>query len=63
MRLPILVIKKIPKVGSNYTCLPVILFDFVPKKDENYYPEVLLKTYKCIKKNDKIHCKGDWINY
>ena len=26
------------KVGSNYTCLAVILIDFVLKIEENYYP-------------------------
>ena len=27
--------KKVPKIGSNYTSLAVILIDFVLKKDEN----------------------------
>ena len=35
--------KEMPKVGSNYTCLAVILFDFVLKKDERYYRPVFLK--------------------
>ena len=43
------------KSRSNYTCLIVILTDFVLKKDENYYWKVFLK--ECIynkreKKND-----------
>ena len=33
--------KKVPKVGSNYTCLAVLLLDSVLKKDKNYYPQVL----------------------
>ena len=28
--------KKIPKVGPNYTCLVLILIDFVLQKDGNY---------------------------
>ena len=32
-----------PKAGSNYTYLAVILTDFVLKKDENYYPQAFLK--------------------
>ena len=36
-----------PKVGSNYICLAVILIDFVLIKDENYYyPQVFLKESK-----------------
>ena len=38
--------KGIPKVGSNYTCLAVILMHFVVKKDENYYPQIFLKECK-----------------
>ena len=34
--------KKILKVGSNHTCLAVISLDSVLKKDENYYPQVLM---------------------
>ena len=33
--------KKVPKVGSNYTFLTVLLLDSVLKKDRNYYPQVL----------------------
>ena len=32
-----------PKAGSNYTFLGVILLDFVLKKNENYYLQVFLK--------------------
>ena len=28
---------EMPKAGSNYICLVIILIDFVLKKDENYY--------------------------
>ena len=35
--------KAFPKVWSNYTCLAVILINFVFKKEENYYPQVFLK--------------------
>ena len=37
---------EIPKVGSNCTCLAVILTDFVFKKDESYYPQVFSKECK-----------------
>ena len=39
-----------PKVGSNYTCLAVILINFVLMKDENYYLQVFLKESKYIEK-------------
>ena len=42
--------KKNPKVDSNHTCLPVISLDSALKKDENYYPQVLLKECKYIEK-------------
>ena len=32
--------KKMPKVDSNYTCLAVILIDFVLKKYKNFYMQV-----------------------
>ena len=38
MKLQIFMIKKIPKVDSNNTCLAVIGSDSALKKDENYYP-------------------------
>ena len=46
--------KVFPKVWSNYTCLAVILINFIRKKDESYYPQVFLKECKYIerKKND-----------
>ena len=42
--------KKIPKKDSNYTCLAVILIDFVLKKDEKYYHQVFLKEFKYTEK-------------
>ena len=45
--------KKNPKVSSNYTCLVVILIGFFLKRNENYYPQVLLKL--TLKKDDKIY--------
>ena len=39
---------------SNYTCLAVILIDFVLKKDENYYLQVFLKECKYIEREKKI---------
>ena len=39
--------KEVPKVGSNYTYLAVILIGLVHKKDdEHYHPRVLLKECK-----------------
>ena len=43
--------KEIPKVNSNHTCVAVISLDFALKKDESYYPQVLLKNCKYIDKN------------
>ena len=43
--------KKFPKVDSNHTCLAVISLDSAVKKDDNYYPEVLLK--ECCKYIEK----------
>ena len=42
--------KKIPKVGSNYTCLAVMLIDLILKHEENFYPQVFLKKRKYIEK-------------
>ena len=42
--------KKIPEVGSNYTCSAVILIDFVLKeKDEKYNLQVFLNECKSSK--------------
>ena len=42
--------QKIPKEGSNYTYLAVIIIDFVLTKYGNYYLQVFLKEYKYIEK-------------
>ena len=41
---------KILKADSNHTCIALISLDSALKKDENYYPQVLLKEYKYIEK-------------
>ena len=41
--------KKISKVHSNYSCLAVIRLDSAPRKYENNYPQVFLKS--CWEKN------------
>ena len=47
--------KEIPKLGSNYTCLAVILVGFVLKKDENYHPQMFLKEFlNTLKKKKKV---------
>ena len=35
--------KEMPNVGSNYSCLVIILIDFVLKIDEICYQQALLK--------------------
>ena len=42
--------KKIPKLDSNQTCLPVISLGSALKKEENYYPQVFLKDRYIEKK-------------
>ena len=42
--------KEVSRVGSNHTCLAVIILDSALKKDENYCSEVFLKESKYIKK-------------
>ena len=50
MKLQVLMIKQIPKVDSNHTCLAVISLDSALKKDGNYYSQVFLKECKYIQK-------------
>ena len=59
MKLQIFMIKKIPKVDSDHTCLSVISLDSVRKKDENYYLQVFLKECKYIKKKTVRHNNND----
>ena len=42
--------KKIPKLDSNHSCLAAISLDSALKKNDNYYPQVLLKGCKYIEK-------------
>ena len=39
---------KIPKEGSQFICLSVILIDSVFRLDKNYYPQLFLKEYKYV---------------
>ena len=41
---------KIPKEGSQFICLSVILIDSVFETGKNYYPEVFLKECKSVVK-------------
>ena len=51
--------KKIPKVDSNHTYLPVISLDSALKKDDNYYLQMFLKECKYIKKKIFRHFTQD----
>ena len=42
--------KKIPKVDSNRICFAVVSLDSAIIKDENYYPQVILKECKYTEK-------------
>ena len=41
---------KIPKEGSEFICLSVILTDSVFKTGKNYYVQVFLEEYNCVVK-------------
>ena len=45
---------KIPKEGSNFICLSVILIDSVFRTGKNYYPQVFLEECKFFVKEKKI---------
>ena len=45
--------KEIHILGSSYTCLAVMLIDFVLSKDENYYEQVFEKNLNKLKKKKK----------
>ena len=47
--------KKIPKLGSNHTCLAVISLDSALKKNDNFYPQVFFKEYKHIEEKVVRH--------
>ena len=58
MKLQIFIDKK--KLDSKHTtCLAVINLDSALKKDDNYYPLVLLKRYKYIEKKVVRHINDD----
>ena len=44
-----------PKEGSQYICLSVILLDSIFRMGENYYPKVFLEECKYFIKEKKIH--------
>ena len=47
--------RKILKVDSHHTCLPVITLDSALKKDDSYYPQFFLKECKYIEKKVVRH--------
>ena len=55
MKLKIFMIKIMPKVDSNHTCLAVISLDSALKKDDSYYLRVFLKECKYIEKKVVRH--------
>ena len=44
---------KVPKEGSQYICLSVILIDSVFRTGKNYYPQVFLEECKHVVKRKK----------
>ena len=51
------------KVGSNYTCLALILIDFVFKKDKYYCLQVLLKECEYIEKEKSDYTYYWWLKF
>ena len=45
--------QEITKVGSNYPCPAVLLFNFILIKEQNYYPQVFLKEFEYIEKTKR----------
>ena len=43
----------IPKEGSQFICLSVILINSVFRSGENYYPQVFLEEYKYVVEEEK----------
>ena len=41
-----------PKAGSDYICLAVIIVDFILQEDENYYAKVFLKNVNTLRKKN-----------
>ena len=44
---------KIPKEGSHFTCLLVILIDSVFRTGKNYYPQAFSGEKKCVVKEKR----------
>ena len=44
---------KVPKEGSKYICLSVMLIDFLLRTGKNYYLQKLLEEFKYIAKEKK----------
>ena len=60
--------KEILKVDSNCTCLVVISLDSIVKRDENYYPQVFLKSVNTLEKviihiTDNLKSSSDDFDY
>ena len=47
--------KEMSEVCSSDTCLAIITINSALKKDENYYPKVLLKECKYTEREKKSH--------
>ena len=47
----------IPKEGSQFICLSVILINSVIRSGENYYPQVFLEEYKYVVEEKKAEKK------
>ena len=46
--------KETPKGDSSYKCLSLIMLDSVEKVRKKYYPQVLLKECKYVKRKNKM---------
>ena len=55
--------KKIPKLDFNHTCLTVITLDSALKKDDNYYPQVLIEECKYIEKKVIRHSNDNFSDF
>ena len=45
---------KMPRENERFTCLPVILIDFVTNVDKKYYPQVFLRERKYAGRKKRI---------
>ena len=45
---------KIPKEGSQFNCLSVILIGSVYRKNKSYHPQVFLEEYKCCERKKEV---------